>query len=104
MEPLAWETSTEEGTSQGRSKRIHEAVVNIYKSGAFKVGNDVTQDQVYIRDTSDAMDTAPPLKTQQYTKPMPSAHQKRVKIQVVQEDPLPLTVISIAAKYRVLGD
>jgi hypothetical protein len=104
VEPLAWETSTEEGTSQGRSKRIHEAVVNIYKSGAFKVGNDVTQDQVYIRDTSDAMDTAPPLKTQQYTKPMPSAHQKRVKIRVVQEDPLPLTVISIAAKYRVLGD
>lgn len=104
LEPLAWETSTEEGTSQGRSKRIHESVVNIYKSGAFKVGTDSSQDRVYTRDTSDPMDAAPPLKTQQFCKPLPGKHTKRAKIRVTQEDPLPLTVISIAAKYRVIGD
>jgi hypothetical protein len=103
VSPMPWETATEEGTSQGREKRIHEAVVNIYKSGVFKVGVEGAQDQVYLRDTSDPMDSPPPLATKQICKVLPRKNDKRAYIRVISDAPLPLTVISIVAKYNVVG-
>ena len=101
ISPLPWETATEEGTSQGRSKRVYEAVVNIYKSGVFKVGVAGAQDQVYLRDTSDPMDSPPPLSTTQVCKVLPRKNDKRAYVRVISDEPLPLTVISIVAKYII---
>lgn len=101
--PLPIEINTEQGTSQGIEKRIHETIINVYKSGAFKAGDESTLNQVYTRDTSDLMDVAPPLVSKSYCITMPPRTDKKVVVKVMQNLPLPLTIFSIVSRYRITG-
>lgn len=105
LTPLAWEMMDREvGSSQGREKRIFEVVVNVYKSGSFKVGHKTKQDIHYTRDTNDPMDVAPPLVTGLVSKKMPRKQGRKAYVAIVQDKPLPLTVLSVIAKFKVTGD
>jgi len=104
LEPTYLEVPLQDGTSQGREKRMHKVITSVYKTGPFKVGNASKTDTVYTRDTSDPMDAAPPLLTKKVDKAVPSLWQKNLSVRIVQDLPLPLTVLGLVRNYRIEGN
>jgi hypothetical protein len=100
------------GTSQGRKRRISEVTVRFKDTLGAVVGTGnqqrITQAQfaetVNFRDTSDPMDSSPPL----FSGDIPITWQGNADfegdIQISQNDPLPMTVLGIFAKFEVFGE
>ncbi len=104
LEPTSIETSLDDGTSQGRQKRIHKLIVSVFKTSTFQIGPDTsTLDTVFIRDTEDEMDKAPDLVTKQLSKEMPSRWSADSTVVIVQDQPLPLTVLSLIRNVTIRG-
>lgn len=105
IRPLPIELKLEDGTSQGREKRIHEVIVSVYQTSTFKMGpTEARLDTVFARSTEDPMDLAPALVTEKISKPHPSLWQTNAAPLIVQDQPLPLTVLGIVRNFTVKGD
>lgn len=104
VEPLALQLQTQQGTSDGRQKRIHEIVMFTYKSSAFKFGYEEKLEIYYGRDTSDPLSEPIPLASRTIAQTMPSRWGRVLHGRVVQDFPLPLTLLSMVRNTRVEGD
>lgn len=105
VEPMSLEVPTDQGTSQGREKRIHAMVASVYQSSVFKFGiTGQDLDIFYPRSTEDAMDTAVPLATEKHTLRIPSEWNSNLFVRLTQDSPLPLTVLGLVRNYRVEGN
>ena len=104
IEPTNLEVPLRDGTSQGREKRIHKVIVSTYKTSTFKIGNGNKTDTVYSRTTEDAMDTAPPLLTTKVGKDVPSQWSQNLTVKIIQDKPLPLTLLGLIRNYRIEGN
>lgn len=91
------EAGAGDGTSQGKSKRITKVVFRFYNTLGAKVGPDETMlDTIQFRTGSDLMDQAPPLFTgDQGPIDWPGGYDFDGFIMVKQDQPLPMTVVSI---------
>jgi hypothetical protein len=86
---------------QGEVKRIHKLFIRLYKSLGCKLGPDsASLDTVIFRKTSDPMDSPPPLFTGDHKIDFAGNYEYEGDIVVVQDQPLPLNVVALIAKFR----
>jgi len=91
-----------DGVSQGKVKRIHDVTVRLYRTVGAKVGASAsTTDVIPFRSSADEMDTALSLYTGDKTIEFDNGYDTDGFITVVQDQPLPLTLIGIYARLEV---
>lgn len=96
MQTMRIESGSQDGTSQGKPKRIHGITVRLDQTVGFEVGNDSGSiDRVYFRDSSMAMDQAVPLFTGDKEIEFDGGYKDDDRIYIRQTQPLPLTVLAL---------
>jgi len=86
---------------QGQMKRIHKLIIRLYRSLGCKLGPDSDSlDTVIFREVSDPMDSPPPLFTGDHEIDFDGDYTYEGDLVVVQDQPLPLNVVALIAKYR----
>lgn len=96
LEPMDLETKEENGTSQGKRKKIHSVVIRFLNTLGAKIGSSSgTLDIIPFRTPSDLMDSPPPLFTGDKVVPFPGGWDRHGYIRITQEQPLPMNVIAI---------
>jgi hypothetical protein len=105
LKPMRLEGGARFGTAQGKLKRIHKIGLRVYKSLNCKVGSkDENLEQREFRTAEDTMDTPVPLFTGDIPKDLPgfsfpSGWGKDGDILIVQDQPLPLTVLAVMPEF-----
>jgi len=96
VETLQIEAGGDDGTSQGKIKRIHGATVRFLETVGAELGPDINNlDRIPFRDSSMSMDVAVPLFSGDKELSFPSGYQNEAKIVVRQNQPLPMTITAI---------
>ena len=102
----AIESTTQDGTAQGKLKRIYSAILRLYKSMGIKLGFDddeSTWQTVSFRTSDDPMDSAVPLFTGDKRIPERSAYDRKGSILIVSDSPQPVTVQAVILGVEI-GD
>ena len=90
------EAGSADGTAQGKMKRINKCVIRFYNTLGAQAGPDENNlDEIQFRSGSDLMDQAPPLFTGDKLIEWPSGYDFDGYVMVVQDQPLPMTVVAI---------
>ncbi len=90
------EAGDTQGTAQGKTKRIHDIVIRLYRTIGIKVGSSTsTTDLIPFRSSADEMDQALDLFTGDKTVEFRGDYDRDGYICVVQDQPLPATVVAI---------
>ncbi|MFV0421681.1 hypothetical protein [Oleidesulfovibrio sp.] len=99
--PTAFETMTGDGSSQGRTRRVSRVRVALHESMGLKAGTEGTPlSEVLFRMASDKAGQALPLFSGERDIAVESRHNGQTHVVLRQEDPLPLTVLSITAQLE----
>ena len=90
-----------EGTSQGKTKRIRDVTLRVYRSVGAKIGPSETDlELIPFRDSSMSMDTAVPMFTGDKDIEFPAGYETDGFVVVKQDQPLPLTVLAIFPRLQ----
>ena len=90
-----------EGTSQGKTKRIRDVTLRLYRSLGAKVGpKQATLDVIPFRSSANAMDTAVPLFTGDKDIEFDGDYDTDGFIVVEQSQPLPMTLLAIYPRLQ----
>lgn len=93
------EAGAVDGTSQGKTKRITRAIIRFLNTLGAKAGPDTnTLDVLQFRTPEDLMSAAVPLFTGDKELQWPGSYDFDGYVTVVQDQPLPMTVIAIVAQ------
>ena len=96
LQTMRIEAGARDGTAQGKKKRVSRITYRLYKSLGLKHGpNPDRLDIVPFRSSADDMDVAPGLFTGDKEVEFPRNWDKDGYITLVQDQPLPLTVLAI---------
>ena len=96
LQTMRIEAGGTEGSAQGKTKRIHEAVLRLYRTVGVKVGSSETDlDRIPFRSSAAAMSAAIPLFTGDKEIEFRGGFDTDGFVVVQQDQPLPLTVIGI---------
>ena len=96
LETMRPEIGLRDGTAQGRLKQIFKLVLRLLNSATFKCGRDTTHlEAVILRATDDATGEEKPLFTGDQDVSYESAIDRDARIMIVQDKPLPVTVVAI---------
>jgi hypothetical protein len=96
LQTMRVDAGAAQGTAQGRLKRIHDVTVRVFRSVGIKIGqNENVADVIPFRSSADAMDKALPLFTGDKEVEFSSGYDTDGFIFVVQDQPLPLTVLAL---------
>lgn len=102
LETMNIEAQISGGTAQGKTKRIHKAVVRLHETLGCKVGPDEDHlETVPFRTTDDPMGFAPVLFTGDKEISYPGDYQNQASVVIIQEQPLPLTVLAIILMAKI---
>lgn len=95
------EAGSQDGTSQGKTKRIHKAFVRFLDTLGGRMGlyND-TLDDISLRSPSTPMDQPPPIASGDQAVDFPGDYDRDCRIEIRQEQPLPMTVAAIMPQLR----
>jgi hypothetical protein len=97
LTPMRLEFSGNRGSAQTRTKRITEVSLRLFRSLGGKVGPDKTRlEPLLYRTSADAMDGPPALYTGDKTVRFPQGWSPEGVLTLVQDQPLPMTVLLIA--------
>jgi len=95
----------QDGSGQGRMRRITKAVIKFRNTLGCKFGRVLgSLDEVNFRDVGNNMDESPPLFTGDKAVEWPRGYDREGNIIIQQDKPLPCTVLGIEVKYDFLGD
>lgn len=90
-----------EGTSQGKTKRIRDVTLRIYRSVGAKIGpNETDLELIPFRDSSMPMNAPVPLYTGDKDIEFPSGYETDGFVVVKQDQPLPLTILAIFPRLQ----
>lgn len=96
------------GTSMGKTSRVHEVAIRFVDTLGGKVGRPAedlskasTLDRIETRVPADPMNSAPPIYTGVRTVSFPGEWGREKRIEIVQDQPLPMTVAAIMPKLQV---
>jgi len=104
LQPQKMNLSTQTGSSIGKTIRISEVTLRLYKTLGIKIGESATlNNQVIFRDTNDNMDDSPPLFTGDKKHYFKGTSNKAGDIELISEDPLPATILAMFPKVEVTG-
>jgi hypothetical protein len=96
MQTLRLESGSQDGTSQGKPKRIHDITVRFHETVGAEVGSDSeSADRIFFRDSSMNMDEAVPLFTGDKEIEFDGGFVDGDRIYVRQSQPLPMTVLAL---------
>lgn len=90
------EAGASDGTSQGKTKRMHKITFRLLDTGGLKVGPNASRlDEIEFRTPADPMDAPPPLFTGDKLVAWPSSYETEARIYVANDKPTPLTLVGI---------
>ena len=96
LETLRIDAGSAMGSSQGKNKRIGEVTVRLFRTVGLKIGTSSTElDTIPFRSSSDSMDTALTLFTGDKTAEFNGGYDDDATITIVQDLPLPMTILAI---------
>ena len=96
LQTMRIEAGGTEGTAQGKTKRIHEVVLRLFRTVGVKVGSSETElDRIPFRSSAQAMTAAIPLFTGDKEIEFRGGFDTDGFVVVQQDQPLPLTIIGI---------
>ena len=102
LEPMRPEGGSQDGTSQGKRNRIHDIMVRFYNTIGANIGSSSESiDVVPFRTPSDPMDNPPKLFSGDKILPFAGGWDTNGYIRITQEQPLPMTVLSISPRIEV---
>jgi len=85
------------GTAQAKIQRIAQLGIKFYRSLGCSFGTEDKKDILPFRSTSMAMDAPPDLFTGERVIVFPKGYARDIKILIEQDQPLPLTILSMVA-------
>lgn len=96
------EAGAADGTSQGKTKRASRCSIRFHETLGAKYGRDEnsTLDAVMFRDAAGNMDAPPALFTGDVTVAWPDGYTDDLVLTIVQDDPLPCTVVAIMPQIK----
>lgn len=104
LETQRIEAGSQDGTAQGKIKRIHEVILRLRKSLGLEVGwADGHIDVIPFRDSSDEMGSAPDLFTGDKRVDFSEGYNRDGTIYIRQQQPIPLSVQGIFAHLKTNG-
>lgn len=90
------EAGASDGTSQGKTKRMHKITFRLLDTGGLKVGPNASRlDEIEFRTPADPMDAPPPLFTGDKLVAWPSSYETEARIYVANDKPTPITLVGI---------
>mgnify|MGYP000005747205 FL=1 len=96
MQTMRIESGSEDGTSQGKPKRIHAVTLRLFETVGIEVGNSADElDRIPFRDSSMNMDEGIPLFTGDKDIEFRGGYDNNDRIYVRQSQALPLTVLAL---------
>ena len=96
LQTMRIEAGGTEGTAQGKTKRIHEVVLRLFRTVGVKVGSSETElDRIPFRSSAAAMTKAIPLFTGDKEIEFRGGFDTDGFVVVQQDQPLPLTIIGV---------
>ena len=96
VKTLRLEAGANDGTSQGKIKRIHGVTARFLDTVGAELGPDTSNlDRIPFRDSSMAMDTAVPMFTGDKEISFPAGYDNDAQVVIRQSQPLPMTVVAI---------
>lgn len=95
--PMTLEAGAADGTSQGKTRRIHKLALRLFRTSGLKYGPDEfgQMDKILSRDASASMDTAAELFTGDIVLPWPGGYTTDSPLAFVQDEPLPATIVGV---------
>lgn len=102
LQPMRLEMPTTPGALFGKTKRITEVTIRFYESLGCKIGTSWTDyDSFVFRDADDPLETAPPLFTGDKKMEFAGDYETAGNLYIQDDEPLPLTVLSLIATFEV---
>ena len=96
LQTMRLEAGSSDGTSQGKTKRMHKVTFRLLRSAGAQVGPVATNLQTLeFRTPADAMDAPPPLFTGDKLVAWPGGYETDNRIYVAHDQPTPLTLVAI---------
>jgi hypothetical protein len=100
LETLDLEGGSQEGTAQGKKRRVSKVLVRFFKSLGGNLGNEDIQDELDFRTVDDDMDSPPALFSGIKDFTFPGAWSREAPIKITQSDPLPMGVMTITPTLK----
>lgn len=105
LQPNEFEMDMGDGSSFGRKRRLNRLVFQMWKSLGCQVRqNGLDWETIEFRDTSMPMDESPPVFTGQKEVYVEGAHETNMRLQIRQNQPLPLNILALCGSLDVHGD
>lgn len=101
LEPMDLEAATQEGTAQGKRKRIHEVGIKLYETIGGWAGPDADNLDEIITRTTEPLGSPPNLYTDDYDLPFPGGYTKNARLLIRQDKPVPMTVLCLLPRWGV---
>ncbi len=96
LEPMNIEAGASDGTAQGKIQRINKLVVRFFKTLGAKIGSSADDlEAVPFREPVDKMGTPPSIFTGDKVVLFPGGYSRAGNVRIVQDQPLPMTVLAI---------
>ena len=96
IQTLRMEAGADDGTSQGKIKRVHGITVRFLDTVGAKVGPDANNlDRIPFRDSSMSMDEAVDMFDGDKEIIFPAGYDNDARVFVLQDQPLPMTILAI---------
>lgn len=99
--PIA--AQTDSGYAQGHAKNVNKAWLRVYRSGGISVGADAGKLVQYKQRSNEPYGTPPALKTDELEIVLSPSWGQSGQILVRQNDPMPLTLVSLTLEVAVGG-
>lgn len=104
IETMRIEAGSADGSAQGKIKRFHKVDFRFFETLGAKFGPNASKlDIISFRSTSDPMDSAPPRFTGDKEESWPNGYETEGRLFIRQDQPLPLTILSIMPRVRTNG-
>ena len=96
LQTMRMEAGAQDGTAQGKTKRIHKITFRVLDTAGLKVGpSAATLQEVEFRTPADPMNAPPPLFTGDKLVAWPSSYETDARIYVTNDKPTPLTLVGV---------
>jgi hypothetical protein len=95
LETMRIEAGADDGTAQGKTKRIHRLILRLYETLGGKVGKSGKEDELNYRNSSMPMNNPPDVFSGDYLMLYPEGYNRDGRIRVVNDQPFPMTIIAL---------
>ena len=95
VETMRIEAGADDGTAQGKTKRIHRLILRLYETLGGKVGPVGAEDAINYRDSSMPMNNPPDVLTGDYLTLYPEGYTRNGRIRVINDQPFPMTIVAL---------